>query len=171
MKIIEVNFIFGFIIIFALWLFVLFMLLYFIAMLCRELAFWHETDKIKDYVTVSPRLAALLIPKYIYIRCVSVSRSGYYVNIYPNRLPMPALVDYCGAAILFILSALSCTFYFLTFSVTSLLPVSAMLLMAYLIIFFFVLRWDHSRCLNEAALITRAEMKRLKRESRQLHRD
>lgn len=160
-------------IIFTVWLIFLGGLIYFIAMLCRQLAFWHETDRVKTYVTVrSPRIASLLIPKYVYIRQVSVARSGYYINAYPNRLPLLALIDYCGAAILFSLYAVGITkYFFFSFFGNSLIPISVMLLMGYLIVFFFLLRWDHSRSLNEAALITRAEMKRLKRESRQLRRD
>lgn len=138
--------------------------------LCRFAACWHEEDKIKTYFLISSsRLATLLIPKYMgfnsHIKTnLPFLYNQYCVNPYPNRLSLLGAIEYCIVDVISVWYGVCITgyFFFQNFS-NRMIPVTVILLMCHAVVFFVLIVWNCSRRCDNDEVISKAEMKRRKR--------
>ena len=158
----------------GLWLLFLVGVIWFLGIFtCRYSAWWNETNRIQAYIEISnPRLARLLIPRYIgYHNYMSTNipllYNRYFVNQYPARLSLLGLVDYCITAILAVWYGVCITAYFwLGWYDNPMIPLTVILFMIHAAIFFFLNGWNARINRDKIEVISRSEMVKRKREKK-----
>lgn len=139
--------------------------------LCRMAACWHEEDKIQTYFLIaSPRLSRFLIPRYTGFNSrirtnLPFLYNQYWVNAYPNRLSILGLIDYCVVGVISVWYGVCITWYFFFQNYDNLMiPVTVILFMCHAVVFFILINWNKSRSVADEEVISRAEMKRRKKD-------
>lgn len=158
----------------GLWLLFLVGVIWFLGIFtCRYSAWWNKENRIQKYITISnPRLAGLLIPKYIgynnYVRTnIPLLYNRYFVNQYPSRLSILGLIDYCVTAVLAVWYGACITAYFwLGWFDYPMIPLTVMLFMIHAALFTFLNGWNARIKWDEIEVISRAEMRKRKRDKK-----
>ena len=140
---------------------------------CRSSSWWHEEDKIQKYIEVSPRIAKLLIYKYIghstHIRTnIPALYNCYIINKFPTRLSVLGLTDYCVTAILSGWYGICITAYFwLGWYDNPMIPFTGILLIVHSILFGILNNWNSSRVNWEKyEVVSREEIKKRKHDKK-----
>ena len=120
--------------------------------LCRQNAWWTETDKVQKYYEVSStKIAELLIGKYqgysTFLRTnIPLLYNEYRVNKYPFRLSALGALNYCVTAAIAVWYGAGVTAYFFFGWFDNPMIISGfILLMAHCVIFFIFYTWNKSR--------------------------
>ena len=142
---------------------------------CRKNACWQDGGKFKRYIEISnPRLAAILIPQYIGFNDrmgtnIPFLYNKYYVNKYPNRISIWAVVSdfICGALYVLFVIGFTAGFFLQQKWAVNLIPVSVLGGMGYNVLMF-VVSFGNAMDgkVNGMEIITKAEMKRRKAQAK-----
>ena len=142
---------------------------------CRKNACWQDGGKFKRYIEITnPRLAAILIPQYIGFNDhfgTNISRlyNKYYVNKYPNRISIWAIIcDFiCGALYALFVIGFTAGFFLQQKWAENLLLISVFGGMGYNALMFVVAFGNAiDGKVKEMEIITKAEMKRRKAQAK-----